>query len=154
MRNGHLSHGKDVPGAQRNAGSREASAVLVVDDEVAIRSIARTILERAGFPVLDAADGAQALAVFREHAAAVATVVLDVDMPRMDGEEVLRELRRLSAELPVVISSGRLDEGSTERLRAHAVVTFLPKPYRATHLVEEVRRALGASPPATPPVHP
>jgi DNA-binding NtrC family response regulator len=128
--------------------------VLVVDDETGIRSIARAILERAGFPVLEAADGAAALVVLQEHARAVAAVVLDVDMLRMNGEETLRELRGLRADLPVIVSSGCLGADVAERLRSQGAVTFLPKPYPVALLAEQVRQALGAAPPATSPAHP
>ncbi|MCA8979607.1 MAG: response regulator, partial [Planctomycetes bacterium] len=84
--------------------------VLIVDDESFVRTVARRILEHAGCRVHTAEDGAAGLATFAQHREEIDAVVLDLSMPRISGADVLAELRRLSPELPVVVTSGFADE--------------------------------------------
>src|SRR5262249_54962065 len=81
-------------------GSRwqAAGSVVVVDDEEAIRDLDRGILEGAGFAVLTAANGDEALTLFREHADRVHLVLLDVVMPGRNASEVLEEIQQASPE--------------------------------------------------------
>jgi PAS domain S-box-containing protein len=112
--------------------------VLLVDDEEAVRGLARRVLERGGFDVVEATSGEDALAQYNQEPGAVAAVVLDLTMPGLSGEATFHELRRLRPDLPVVLSSGYVpDEGS-----ALEGVPFLAKPYRPTELVDAVKGAM------------
>ena len=73
------------------------ATVLVVDDEDVVRALAMECLECQGFTVLGAADGREALEIYRAHGGGIACVLLDLTMPVMDGEECLRELRQIDA---------------------------------------------------------
>jgi two-component system, cell cycle sensor histidine kinase and response regulator CckA len=115
--------------------------VLVVDDEDAVRMVARRILEHHGFTVVSAADGGEAVALLRQHSN-VAAVLLDLSMPSMSGEDVLRELRRVRSDLPVILCSGYSQEQVAERFAGHDVAGFVQKPFRGLALVEKVRAAL------------
>jgi PAS domain S-box-containing protein len=115
--------------------------VLVVDDEPAVRRVAARMLRRLGYDAEEAEDGAAALARVREQPGAYALVLLDLDMPHMDGRTCLRELRALEPELPVVISTGLLASEIRELL-ADAEVGLLPKPYEMLRLSEVVASCL------------
>ncbi len=118
--------------------ARGSGRVLLVDDEEAVRGVARRVLERCGFDVVEATSGEDALARYQEQPEGVAAVVLDLTMPGLGGEATFRELRRLRPDLPVVLSSGYVpDEGSTL-----AGIPFLAKPYRPTELVDAVKGAM------------
>jgi len=110
--------------------------VLLVEDEETLRKVLRNLLERDGFDVAEAADGAEALsAVDRLSPDAV---VLDLNLPVLDGYDVLSRLRTrsTSATLPVLVLTANGDEASEVRALKMGANEFLTKPFRP--------RALGA----------
>jgi CheY-like chemotaxis protein len=116
--------------------------ILVADDEEVVRSMARRILEQAGFDVLTAADGRDAIDCFRECAAEVSAVLLDLTMPRLGGEEALRVLRQIRPEVRVVITSGYSESDIVSRFQGQELDGFLQKPFRPADLVERIVQAL------------
>ena len=136
------------PGVAVGAGGSEAPArqaggtILVADDEEMVRNLARRLIERAGFSVLTAADGAQAVQLYRQHQAEIALVLLDLTMPRMDGQEAFRELRRISPSVRVVVSSGYSEEDATERFAGLGLTGFIRKPYQHGELIAALKKAL------------
>jgi two-component system cell cycle sensor histidine kinase/response regulator CckA len=117
--------------------------VLVVDDEKNVRTSTELLLREFGFDVIVARDGAEAIERFRADSGRIDAVLLDLTMPRMDGIETLKELRRIAPEVPVVLTSGygsaSLDEGPTRDAVPDAV---LPKPYSADRLVSTLREVM------------
>jgi two-component system cell cycle sensor histidine kinase/response regulator CckA len=113
--------------------------VLVVDDEPAVRQLARVALERAGFSVSVAENGAEALDVFFENPEDYGVILLDLTMPVMDGDETFRALRRLRPGVRVLLSSGFNEQEATARFAGRGLAGFLQKPYRARQLVAKVR---------------
>ncbi|GAB4242674.1 MAG: hypothetical protein Kow00109_18390 [Acidobacteriota bacterium] len=127
-------------------GFRGSGTVLLVDDEERVRSVARRMLERFGFDVLTAANGKEALAVFRAHRENVKLVLLDLTMPEMDGQETLRRLHEIDAAVPVVISSGYNAQNVTRRFVGREVAAFIQKPYRLSELEAVLKRVFGSPP--------
>jgi two-component system cell cycle sensor histidine kinase/response regulator CckA len=123
----------------------EPGAVLLVDDEEAIRDVGRCILEDAGFTVVTAENGVEAISVFREHADEIACVLLDLTMPRMGGEEAFQELKRIRNDVRVIISSGYSGSEVTGRFEGAGIVGFVQKPYLVKDLLAEVRAAIDGS---------
>jgi CheY-like chemotaxis protein len=119
-----------------------SGTILVVDDEDTVRSLVRTILERAGFVVLEARHGQEGVDVFRLHAAQIALVLLDLTMPQLSGQETLAELRRLRPDIRALLMSGCHREEATERLADLQLAGFIEKPFSATELVAAVQRGL------------
>ena len=110
--------------------------VLIVDDDVATLAVERQLLAESGFRVIEAHDGAEALLMVQEDPPAV--VVLDVQMPGMDGPSFARELRMTLKRVPLVILTGVPDpRREADRCNAEA---FLAKPFDAQELVNVVRR--------------
>jgi two-component system, cell cycle sensor histidine kinase and response regulator CckA len=127
-------------------GPQPACTILVADDDQQVRTLTRRALERAGYRVVDAADGIAAIQVF-QAAPRIDAVLIDVTMPGMDGNETLDELRQLRPELPAVLTSGF---NHRRPLALNDVRTrFLPKPFGPVELVEAIRRVLGDAVPAT-----
>jgi CheY-like chemotaxis protein len=116
-------------------------SVLIIDDEPMILGIAREILEHAGFNVITASDGEEGLAKFRAHPE-TRLVLLDLTMPRMSGDEVFRELRKLKADVRVLLSSGYNEQDTTSRFAGKGLAGFIQKPYGAEQLVEAVKSVL------------
>jgi DNA-binding response OmpR family regulator len=119
-----------------------AQTILVVDDERQIAEIARDYLERAGFAVIAAGDGRTALTLFDEHKPDL--IVLDLGLPRLDGFDVARTLRRGSS-VPIIMLTARVDE--SDRLRGFEIGAddYVTKPFSPRELVARVRTVLRRS---------
>ncbi len=127
------------------AAPREASGtVLLVDDEALLRTTTRRALERAGYRVLEAANGRDAVEIFRRESQALAAVVLDVTMPVMGGAEAFRLMREQGPAVPVVVSSG-YDEQDTAHAFTGEAVEFLQKPYKPAVLLARLRDLAAAA---------
>jgi CheY-like chemotaxis protein len=100
------------------------------------------MLERCGFAVLRASDGREAVELFRARASDIVCVLLDLAMPRMDGEETYRELRRIQPGVRVVLASGYSDPEIAQRFRGAGLAGFIAKPYRVEALSAKLREAL------------
>lgn len=116
--------------------------VLLVDDEETIRRVGASILERFGYRVMTAADGARALSIYSVRRDDVSLVLTDLAMPVMDGIDLIRALRAVDPHLPIVASSGLAGGGTTRPSIPGADVTFLAKPYSADALLRAIRDAL------------
>jgi DNA-binding response OmpR family regulator len=96
----------------------------------------------AGFSILEASDGREAIEVFRNHANEIGAVVLDVNMPGIGGEETFAALRALRTDVPVVITSGYDEHEATRRFATPGLAAFLKKPYTADELTASVSKAI------------
>jgi CheY-like chemotaxis protein len=119
-----------------------AATVLLTEDESGVRILAHRILERSGFRVLVARHGADALLLWRDHAAEIDLVVTDLVMPEMGGRELADALQAMRPDLPVLFMSGYSDDEVTRRGIADSRVAFLAKPFTTDSLVGAVREAL------------
>ncbi|MCB0017984.1 MAG: response regulator [Anaerolineales bacterium] len=127
-----------------------SGAILVIDDEYHVREAAADILGLAGLEVITAQDGVAGLRYFQRHHDEVALVLLDLTMPKMDGEETFQRLRRLNPDVKVVLSTGFGDLSAKERLVHGGVNGFLQKPYDAQALLECIQAVLeNRRPPST-----
>ncbi len=137
------------------AATRLSGRVLVVDDEAMLRTLAVRVLSRAGLEVLHAEDGAEALAHLRmtpeverqgrdTPPAHVDLVLLDMLMPRLNGEETLRVIRAHHPTLPVILTSGFSEAVGASRLLDDPHVCFIQKPYGAQELLKLVAQFLPA----------
>ena len=129
----------EVATSRSLAGS---GTILVVDDEDVVRGAARAALERYGYRVLIAENGARAVELFRRYADRVDAVLLDVSMPVMDGAETIQRLRAIRPRVPVVVTSGFGEREAMRRFHGEAVDAFLQKPYRAARVAQVIRDAL------------
>ncbi|MBN2158416.1 MAG: PAS domain S-box protein [Spirochaetes bacterium] len=141
------------PAAERPAGPLEESRhdahgwrgsgiVILADDEETIRSIGKQMLERLGFTVRTAANGNEALDIFRELGGTVACVILDMTMPHMDGEETFREMRRIRKNARVIMSSGYNEQEITQRFVGKGLAGFIQKPYQLADLAAKLKDIL------------
>ena len=119
-----------------------AGTILIVDDEDAVLDVGRKMLEQAGFTVLTASDGREAPDVFRNHPDDIVCVILDLTMPRMDGEETFRELRRIDKTIRVIMSSGYNEQDITQRFVGKGLAGFIQKPYQIHELQDKLRQVL------------
>jgi PAS domain S-box-containing protein len=113
--------------------------VLVADDEPGIRDFARRVLERAGFEVIVAADGVEAVEHVRVHQSELRLALLDLTMPRLGGDAALMEMRAMGFHAPVIRWSGYAQNEAA----SDALTVFLRKPFNSEELLAAVRRILG-----------
>ncbi|HVU23347.1 MAG TPA: response regulator [Opitutus sp.] len=116
--------------------------VLVVDDEAAILSVTSRMLERHNYGVLTAADGRKAIEMFVAHREQVKLVLTDLMMPEVDGMALIRALRVLNPDLPIIATSGWEPDSRKADWEALGMMQVLPKPCTQTKLLEAVDRAL------------
>ncbi|HEY3446853.1 MAG TPA: response regulator [Myxococcales bacterium] len=125
--------------------ARGSELVLVVDDEPLVLNVTKPLLERAGYTVLTAASGTEALATMEREQSRIGLVLLDMVMPGMSGAEAFRRLRALRPELRVLLVSGYTDSEEAHALLREEHVGFLAKPYRLDELAAKMREVLGGS---------
>ncbi len=123
------------------SGSGVPGSILVVDDEEEVRHLTGLLLEQAGYAVLRAAGGREALAYLSRSASAIRLVLLDLTMPEMDGAETFQAIHQAYPELPVILMSGYTEQEATV-LFATGLAGFLQKPFQSPTLLAKVRQTL------------
>ena len=129
------------PAPQKDSRRREkrktrgSGTILLVDDEPGIREVGRSVLGNAGFRVITAVDGKEALRIFRKKEREIACVVLDLTMPNMDGRETFDAMRCIRGDVPVIFSSGYSDRDLIEKAKSGDIAGFLQKPYSFSDFV-------------------
>jgi signal transduction histidine kinase/CheY-like chemotaxis protein len=134
---------EEAPHDSASENWRGQGTVLLVDDEPTVRTVAQRMLEELGFEVLTAIDGQEAVEMFRRNADQVALVIVDLTMPRMSGEEALREILRIRRDARVIMSSGYGEHDTTKRLADGGLAGFIQKPYKLGALRRTIRQAVG-----------
>ena len=113
-----------------------------IEDEEMIRDMAKTMLTRFGYKVMEAKDGVEAVEIFQKHQDKIVCVVSDLTMPRMNGWETLTELRRMKADVPVILASGYDEKSVMAGDHPEQPQVFLNKPYMMAALKEALERAM------------
>ncbi len=119
--------------------------IMVVDDEEVIRSTTHTVLASAGHETILAGSGEEAISIFKKRSNEVSLVLLDMMMPGMGGDEVLKFLRAIRPDISVIVSSGYAEAQVMKYFAGRRLSGFIQKPYAASGLLEVVGAALGAS---------
>jgi PAS domain S-box-containing protein len=124
--------------------SGKGELLLVVDDEAALLNIARLTLTKAGYCVLTATNGAEAVALYTQQSQAIQAVLMDMMMPVMSGAQTIHALRRLNPAVKVIAFSGLFANTTSDQANTPAVQAVLPKPYTVQALLATVRSVLDA----------
>lgn len=122
---------------------RGHGTVLVVDDEPAVQKFATACLKRYGYHVISAMDGREALRILDSGRSGIGLIILDLTMPVMGGEQVLRVVRRRHARIPVILTSGHTESEARKRFGEGAPDAYLVKPFRAADLAAKVTEVMG-----------
>jgi PAS domain S-box-containing protein len=133
-----------IPAAEtrQNEGKLDGfGLILVADDEELVRKMAKFTLELHGYTIETACDGRDTLDKFRARPGEFAAILLDLTMPTMHGEEVLRAIREIRRDVPVVLSSGYTESEAIARFHGLNLAGFLQKPYTATALARKIKKA-------------
>lgn len=119
--------------------------ILLVDDDELLRGSLVRMLKRAGFHVFDVASGARAIEILRNATEPIHGAIVDFTMPDMDGEEVIRALRRLQSHLPAILVSGYNEDYFAQRFIDPKDTEFLSKPFDSTQLITKLNKVLGSN---------
>ena len=109
------------------------ATILLVEDEETLSLAVSRMLRKKGYSVLEAADGVTAVDLFRANHTAIDLVLLDLTLPEMSGQQVLRELRRIQPNLKVILTTAYGREMALTSLGGLQPWLFLRKPYRLTN---------------------
>jgi DNA-binding NtrC family response regulator len=134
-----------VPGAIAAPAREGRQRVLVVDDEASIRDLLAKTLALAEYDVDTAPDGASALDRLRELRGAYDLMIADLRMPGMDGLTLIREVKHINANIPIIIITGFSTESSAIEAVNLGVAGYLTKPFRVPQVLAAAAKALGAS---------
>ncbi|MBE9168474.1 response regulator [Pleurocapsales cyanobacterium LEGE 06147] len=116
--------------------------ILVVDDELAIREITKTLLEKYNYNVLTASDGIEAIAIYAQHKDRIAVVLMDMMMPSMDGSTTIRALHKINPQLKIIATSGLISNKKLAEAAGVGIEAFLPKPYMAKELLDSLGKLI------------
>ena len=138
--------------ASRKAEKKEAGAmedvkggsetILVAEDDEAMRELVKDILESGGYNVIAAENGEAAVEAYTKREDEINLVILDMIMPKMNGSEAFKSLKKINPDVLVLLSSGYSQDGKAQELLNEGVAGFLGKPYQVRELLEKVRAVL------------
>ncbi len=136
-------HEEEAP-KQRNGDTplKGEGMILVVDDEQPVRHVVTRVLERSGFDVQQACDGAEAVAAVEAGPSDLQLILLDLTMPRMNGEEAMKAIQKIMPEVPIVLMSGYSESEATEKFGDLGLRGFLQKPFEMKVLLDRVRDSI------------
>lgn len=123
--------------------SEQKRTVFIVDDEDVLRSLTCDIVTGAGYDVLQASNGREALETFKERGGEIGLVILDMSMPEMDGTQTFQALRDLDPELKVLVASGFTDDPHVAHLIKNGAHGIVPKPFKVDDLTTLIKQAFG-----------
>lgn len=131
-------------GAAEAGAATDSPRVLLADDEPAVRSMTRQMLERAGYDVVEAEDGEQAVQLFNDAPQSFHLVLLDLTMPRRNGFDALHAMRSIEPSVRSILMSGYSESDALHRLGRHGPDGFLQKPFTPAQLADAITRVAGA----------
>ena len=120
-----------------------SATILLVEDEEIPRLFMSEVLTEAGYRVFMAGDGQDGLEIYRSHAKDIDLIVTDIVMPRLSGDVMVAEIRKLGQPVQILAVTGYTVNEAAARLRALGIDGFLQKPFTGATLLQHVRQALG-----------
>jgi CheY-like chemotaxis protein len=136
----------DVKSVVPPVQSGGTETILVVEDNIPVAELEQRFLASAGYTVILATNGREALDIYRSRKEEISLVVLDLLMPEMSGRDCLMELLKIDPSVRVIIASGYAPEDELHKEIHPLVKGFLHKPFAMTELVKEVRFGMDSDP--------
>jgi PAS domain S-box-containing protein len=129
----------EAPQTAASAPWQGSGTILLAEDEVQVKFIAKAMLETLGFNVLDAANGKEALELYLQNTSDITMVMTDMGMPVMNGYDLFYKLKQLNPQLPIIISSGFGEGDIISKIPSEEIAGLINKPYRFEQLREVLR---------------
>ena len=117
----------------------KSRSILLVDDEESIRSVTQIILMQEGFKVDSAANGKQALELFKANPGKYDLIVTDKSMPKMSGVELTTAIRNSKSDIPIILSTGQLGIEDEKEFKSIGITSYIQKPWTAEELIERIQ---------------
>jgi PAS domain S-box-containing protein len=118
--------------------SGKAQSVLIIDDESIIQDLIQDVLQSEGYSIITARDGETGIRLFRSKAEEIGLVILDVVLPKLDGQTVLSEIRKIRRDVKVLVISGYSKANVKKEMLESGIDGYIAKPFSIVHLVETV----------------
>jgi two-component system, cell cycle sensor histidine kinase and response regulator CckA len=122
--------------------TKSSKVILLVDDDTQFLSVGQELLEYFGYQTLIASHATEALHLFRLRQHAIDLVILDFNLPHIDGYQLLQQLQTLVPQVKVIIASGFMTQTDLDKFRRAGVAGLLQKPFRAVELQNEIIKVL------------
>jgi len=122
--------------------SIKGKTILLIDDEALVTDICEMMLTRLGHKVLKAHSGSQGIKLYEANKGRIDLIISDLNMPEMDGQEVVDNLRVMDRNVKVLLSSGGLSVGEEKNVTARGFDGFLKKPYNMNSLSNKIDEIL------------
>lgn len=116
--------------------------VLIIDDEEIIRNYLQTVLEKSGYQVLLANDGLEGLESYKMNQDSIDIVLLDMIMPKMNGENCFYEIKKVNKDSKIIIMSGFTDDTNIDELKKEGLLDFVNKPFKKDEIIEKISKRL------------
>ena len=139
-----ISEEKEEETAERPIPKGGSETILLVDDEELIRDLGSRILTKAGYTLITASNGKEALEIYQKRRGEISLVLLDLMMPEMGGKQCLEGLLSLNPSVKVIVASGFSANGPTKDALSAGAKAFVNKPYDMRQVLEVVRQVLDA----------
>ena len=125
-----------------DSSSEQGITVLLIDDEEMVINISEMMLKNLGYKVLKAHSGSEGVQLFEENQSKIDLIISDLEMPKMNGEEVMDKLRAIDPQIKVMLSSGALTDRDEQYVMNKGFNGFLKKPYNLDTLCEKMAEIL------------
>ena len=125
-----------------NSLSEQEKTILLIDDEETVINISEMMLKRLGYSVLKAYSGYEGLKLFKENKSKIDLIISDLEMPKMNGKEVMDKLREIDPQIKVMLSSGTLTNADEKNVMNKGFNGFLKKPYNINTLCEKMAQII------------
>ena len=128
--------------SQRDYITENGKTILVIDDEELLIKICEMMLKRLGHKVFKAHSGSEGLKIFETNRNQIDLIISDMNMPEMDGQEVIAKLRKIDRNVKVLLSSGALLDSDEKEVIKRGFIGLLKKPYKINSLSEKMTEIL------------
>ena len=132
------SSSKNICEANVGSSSEQEKTILLIDDEEIVINISEMMLTRLGYKVLKAHNGDEGLQIFDENKSKIDLIISDLEMPKMNGKEVMDKLREIDPQIKIMLSSGALTDADEKTVMNNGFNGFLKKPYNINTLCEKM----------------
>lgn len=132
----------EIPDSNGEEEWKAKGTTLVADDDEDVLDVMQDILKQLGFEVLTARDGKEAVEAYNENHENIDLVILDMTMPRLDGSQVLGELKKTNAAVKVILTSGFTEEDITGRFAGRGLVGFIQKPFSVKDFIQKIKAVM------------
>ena len=133
---------ENVPKAPKELFQKGTETILVVEDERILRGLCKRMIASAGYKVLVACDGEEAIALYKKYKDNIALILSDIVMPKLDGIGLAKALSELKAKSKVLYMSGYIGNPSVELNQANLTTDFIAKPFNRQTLLAKIREVL------------